>query len=104
MTETAAATPGEVLADITAMLRVLLDEYGLDDSPITRESRFHDDLELESIDLVALAGALGERYGDAVNFAQFIAGLELEQIISLTVGELVDYVLASLNGDDGQAG
>lgn len=102
MTETAAVypapSPDSVLADIAAMLRVLLDEYGLDDTAITRESRFHDDLELESIDLVALAGALGERYGNAVNFAQFIAGLELEQIIALTVGELVDYVLAALEG------
>lgn len=93
-----AVDPDRVLTDIAAMLRTILDEYGLDDTPITRASRFHDDLELESIDLVTLAGALEEHYGDAVNFAQFIAGLELEQIIDLTVGELVDYVVAALGG------
>ncbi len=97
MTETTAIGPAQVLIDISAMLRTILDEYGLDEIPITRGSRFHDDLELESIDLVTLAGSLGEKYGDTVNFAEFIADLELEEIIELTVGRLVDYVTAALN-------
>jgi acyl carrier protein len=90
-----------VLADLTAMLRVLLDEYGLDDVEITRDSTFHGDLELESIDLVGLSGSLRERYGDRVNFAAFIADLELTQIIELTVGRLVDYVVESLAATEG---
>nr|WSZ94282.1 acyl carrier protein [Streptomyces sp. NBC_00857] len=85
-----------VLADITDMLRELLEEGGLDDVEIARETTFHDDLELESIDLVTLAGVLREHYGDRVNHALFIADLELDEIIALTVGELVDYVAASL--------
>jgi acyl carrier protein len=90
------AEPDAVLADITAMLRVLLEEYDADDAEITMTTKFHDDLELESIDLVALSGSLRERYGDRVNFAAFIAELELDEIIALTVGQLVDYVVASL--------
>ncbi|MGQ0838869.1 acyl carrier protein [Actinokineospora sp.] len=86
----------DVFADITAMLRALLDEHGLDDVDITRDTTFHDDLELESIDLVGLSGTLRERYGDRVNFAMFIAELELDEIIELTVGRLVDHVSASL--------
>ncbi|MEU7041742.1 phosphopantetheine-binding protein [Streptomyces varsoviensis] len=78
------------------MLRELLAEYGLDDAEIARETTFHDDLELESIDLVGLSGALREHYGDRVNFAAFIAGLELDEIIALTIGQLVDYVVDSL--------
>ncbi|WP_046508816.1 acyl carrier protein [Streptomyces odonnellii] len=102
----ATAEPGErtpsrtddaaVLADIADMLRDLLAEDGLDDAEITRETTFHDDLELESIDLVTLAGSLREHYGDRVNVALFIADLELDEIIALTVGELADYVAASL--------
>ncbi|MEV6420932.1 phosphopantetheine-binding protein [Streptomyces sp. NPDC051662] len=85
-----------VLADITRMLRELLEEDGLDDAEISRETTFHDDLELESIDLVTLAGILREHYGERVNLALFIADLELDEIIALTVGELADYVAASL--------
>lgn len=78
------------------MLRAMLDEYGLDDIDITMETRFTDDLELESVDLVTLAGSLEARYGRRVNFAEFVAGLDLDEIIELTVGRLVAHVAASL--------
>jgi acyl carrier protein len=91
-----AAVEAAVMAGLTGMLRELLEDYGLDDAEMGRETTFHGDLELESIDLVTLSGKLRERYGDRVNFATFIAGLELDEIIALTVGELVDHVVTSL--------
>ncbi|WP_051967693.1 phosphopantetheine-binding protein [Kitasatospora mediocidica] len=78
------------------MLAAVLDEYGLDDSEVTMDARFTEDLELESIDLVTLAGQLRERWGDRINFAEFIAGMELDEIIALTVGRLVGYVVDRL--------
>ncbi|MFE7615396.1 acyl carrier protein [Streptomyces sp. NPDC057496] len=98
---TTAALPGDelwerTLADIAGMLRDLLAEEGLDDVEIDRDTTFHDDLELESIDLVTLAGSLREHYGEKVNVALFVADLELDEIIALTVGQLVDYVTQSL--------
>lgn len=89
-----------VLSDIAGMLRRLLEEYGLDEAEITRETTFHEDLELESIDLVALSGTLREHYGDRVNFAEFVADLELDEIIALTVGQLVDFVVESLRSTE----
>ncbi|MET9504863.1 acyl carrier protein [Streptomyces sp. NPDC006259] len=86
-----------VLADLTEMLaRLMEDEYGLDDVEIGPRTTFNRDLELESIDLVTLAGLLQERYGDRVNFAEFLAGMEFDEIIELTVGRLVEYVVAGL--------
>ncbi|MGW5742250.1 acyl carrier protein [Amycolatopsis sp. NPDC003861] len=94
--ETTAANEVTVLAQLSGMLRELLEEYGLDDAEITMETTFHDDLELESVDLVALSGQLREHYGDRINFATFIAERDLDEIIALTVGELVRYIVASL--------
>lgn len=88
-----------VLAQIAATLREL-PEAGLEDTEIGRETLFHDDLELESIDLVSLAGLLREHYGERVNLALFIADLELDEIIELTVGQLADYVAASLRATE----
>jgi len=85
-----------VLADITGMLAKLLDEYGLDDIEIGMRTTFNRDLELESIDLVTLAGLLEERYGGRVNFAEFLADMEFDEIIELTVGRLVEHVVQSL--------
>jgi acyl carrier protein len=85
-----------VLADISGMLAKLLDEYGLDDIEIGMRTTFNRDLELESIDLVTLAGLLEERYGGQVNFAEFLADMEFDEIIELTVGRLVEHVVQSL--------
>ncbi|MGW2327586.1 acyl carrier protein [Streptomyces sp. NPDC001700] len=78
------------------MLRTMLDEEGLDDIEVAMDTRFTDDLELESIDLVTLAGTLQDRYGQEVNFAEFVADLELDEIIGLTVGQLVEYIVRCL--------
>ncbi|KPI07564.1 acyl carrier protein familyprotein [Actinobacteria bacterium OK074] len=94
--EPTAADEASVLADLTGMLLVLLDELGSDDVEIGMETTFNRDLELESIDLVTLAGLLQERYGNQVNFAEFLAGMEFDEIIELTVGRLVEYVVTSL--------
>jgi acyl carrier protein len=96
---TTATDETAVLARLAAMLRELLAEYGLDEddtAEITMDTTFHDDLELESVDLVALSGQLREHYGDRVNFATFIAERDLDEIIALTVGELVRYIVESL--------
>ncbi|MFF3736542.1 acyl carrier protein [Streptomyces sp. NPDC002566] len=86
-----------VLADLRDMLtRLLQDEYGLDEVEIGLHTTFNRDLELESIDLVTLAGMLQERYGERINFAEFLAGMEFDEIIELTVGRLVEYVVTGL--------
>lgn len=86
-------TPLDVVSGI---LREILDEYVVEDIEITPQSLFFDDLELESIDLVALAGRLQEHYGEQINLAEFLANREIEDVIALTVGQLVDYVASCL--------
>ncbi|MCX4784363.1 acyl carrier protein [Streptomyces sp. NBC_01264] len=78
------------------MIEEVMGEYGLDETEITKETRFGRDLELESIDLVMLAGLLEDRYGRSVNFAEFVASMELEEIIDLSVGRLVEHVSVCL--------
>jgi acyl carrier protein len=85
-----------VLAEVSDMLRTVLAEYGDDDAEIAMSTTFNRDLELESIDLVTLAGLLEEQYGQRVNLAEFLAGMEFDEIIELTVGRLVEYVVWSL--------
>lgn len=90
-----AASPAVVLEEIRDMLARVLDGYELGgDTEITMETTFQEDLELESIDLVELAAQLETRYGGRVNFAEFLAGLELEEIIELTVGRLVEHIVS----------
>ncbi|QRX96693.1 acyl carrier protein [Streptomyces noursei] len=86
-----------VFEEVGGMLHAVLGEYGgVVDAGITMDTRFHDDLDLESIDLVTLGGHLQARYGERVNFAEYLAGLGLEEIIDLTVGQLVEHVTGCL--------
>ncbi len=60
--------------------------------PLTLTTTFNGDLELESIEFVTLAEKLQLHYGSQVDFVGWISGKELDQIISLTVGELVEFI------------
>jgi len=87
----------EVVADLTRMLGEVVgeDELAMLDE-ITVATSFNEDLELESIEFVALAELLMEHYGERVDFVAWIAEMELEQIIEMTVGELVAFIVSCL--------
>lgn len=85
-------TDDQILADVRSLLTEIIgEEYalGLD---IGMSTTFDADLQLESIEFVKLATMLTERYGDHVDFVAFLADKELDEIIEMTVGELVSYI------------
>ena len=72
------------------MTELLVDELGLDEEKITMESRFEEDLEVDSLGVVELLMALED------NFGVQIPDEEAEQLT--TVGEAVDLVHTKING------
>ncbi|MEV5237879.1 acyl carrier protein [Streptomyces cinnamoneus] len=85
-----------VLAGLTEALHAVLPEIALEGTAVTMDTRFVEDLDLESIDLVTLTAELGRRYGDRVDFPAFFASLELTEIIGLSAGQLVHYIAGRL--------
>jgi acyl carrier protein len=85
----------QVLAELSAMIVEVIGEDYLLDVAITMDTSFQDDLEIESIEFVALSEKLYERY-DKVDFVEWIADKDLDEIIGLRVGELVELIAASL--------
>jgi acyl carrier protein len=83
----------EILAEVAHMVREVIGEEWAQDVPIGMQTSFAHDLELESIEFVALAEKLKGRYGSAVDFAGWLAGMELKEIIELKVGELVEFIV-----------
>ncbi|EEP70165.1 LOW QUALITY PROTEIN: acyl carrier protein, partial [Micromonospora sp. ATCC 39149] len=90
-----AAAQDSILADLTEMINAVLGDFATD-QVITMDTTFRDDLGMESIDVVSLAGRLQARYGDTVNFAHFVAKLDLETVGELRVGQLVEHIANSL--------
>ena len=98
----AAAPDGVTTESVLAeMERILVDVVGEDlllDGPITLDTSFDADLQLESIEFVALSEQLLVTYGEKVDFVTWLAGMELDDIIALTVGDVVGFVVSSLGG------
>ncbi|MCU1496695.1 MAG: hypothetical protein JWM47_648 [Acidimicrobiales bacterium] len=98
--ETDTSTPDEaaVLAELERILTEVIGDDLLLDGPLQMATSFDEDLQLESIEFVALAEQLLETYGQGVDFVSWMATMELDDIIALTAGDVVGFVVASLAG------
>jgi acyl carrier protein len=55
------------------------------------DTTFEADLELESVEFVALAERLQERYAD-INFVNWVADMQVDELMTLRVGQLVEFI------------
>ncbi|PPK71215.1 phosphopantetheine-binding protein [Actinokineospora auranticolor] len=101
MTDTTAEHSTDVFDGVVELISGLvgddLDILGVEVRP---DTAFHEDLGLESIDLVTLGGLLADRYGPRVNLAEHLAEFDLDDVIGLTVGQIADYVAGALREGD----
>lgn len=98
-----APRPDEVLADVRRIVVEVIGEDYVSELDIERTTAFRADLDVESIELVALGEALRARYGEGIRLAQWIGDMELEEIIAMTVGQLVDHIVEALTGPGPEA-
>ncbi|QXQ15253.1 hypothetical protein [Skermania piniformis] len=82
----------EILRTVERLVVEVAGDEILFTGPIAMQTTFNGDLELESIEFVALAEKLQNHYGSAVDFVGWISTKELDEIIALTVGDLVEMI------------
>lgn len=83
--------------DILVEVRNLIEEIigqavDMNDEEISLETSFSRDLEMESIEFVVLSEKLQQSFGQDLDFASWLAGKELNEIINLKVGDIVGFV------------
>jgi acyl carrier protein len=88
----------QLLAEMVALLRKVTGEEPRWADEITSATRLETDLYLDSLELAALCDLAQDTYGAGVDLAAFVSGLDLDQIIGLTVGDLVAHVEAARGG------
>jgi len=86
------AASAEILETLAGLIRQVIGEDWADDIDIGMETSFADDLELESIEFVQLAELLQNHYGKDVNFVSWLSKMQLDSIIGLKVGQVVEFV------------
>lgn len=82
----------QTLSVVTRLLQDVLGDEWDDSLTVDAETSFADDLELESIEFVALAERLQQHYGDDVDFVGWLSTLDLDGILGLSVGDLVEFI------------
>ena len=73
----------------TEVKEIIVDLLGVDESKVTPEARFREDLEADSLDLVELIMAFEDKFGGE------ISDEDAQQIT--TVGEVVTYIDDRMN-------
>jgi len=87
----------DTLTRLAGFIREVIGEEWADDLEIGAETSFNNDLELESIEFVALAEKLQEHYGKRVDFVGWLSGKDINEIIQLTVGDLASFIVSCLS-------
>lgn len=86
--------PGEqrVVGEVIALVRQVIGDDPRWADRVTPAARLDQDLRLDSLEAAALAGLLRDAYGDRVDLAAFMAGLDFGALVALTVGDVAGYV------------
>jgi acyl carrier protein len=87
------------LGEVIALLRQVIGDDRHWADRVTPAARLDQDLRMDSLEMAALAAALGKAYGDRVDLAAFVAGLDFDQLVALTVADLAAYVSACYAGE-----
>jgi acyl carrier protein len=85
------SSEADILAAVSAMLRDVIGEEWIQTKVIDMSTTFSQDLEVESIEIVQLAEKIQEKYG-AIDLPSWLASKDLDEIIGLTVGDLVKFI------------
>jgi acyl carrier protein len=85
-------TQEEILQTVAGIIEEVIGEQWVKDAGIDMDTTFSADLELESIEFVTLAEKLQERYGGAIDFPAWLSTMDLDDLINLTVGRLVQHI------------
>lgn len=67
-----------------------------EEAEIGLDSTFAEDIDLESMEVMEISERLMEIYGDKADFVGWFAEMELEDLVTLTLGVVVDFIVASL--------
>jgi acyl carrier protein len=84
----------EIFLQLCTFVGEIIGSDVVDEVGISYDTVFTDDLEMDSIELVAFAEKVKNKYGQKTDFIKWLSGLGLENIYKLSIGEVVDYIAA----------
>lgn len=78
--------------DVIALVRAAINEDWIHDMEMDADTSLNRDLEIESMDFVAIANLMQQQYGDSLDIAGWLSGKDIKQLVNLTIGDLAGHV------------
>lgn len=86
------STSDPVLAVVVETIRRTIDEDWIEDFDIGPQTRFSEDLEIESIEFVKVADALQVHFGSGIDLIGWLSGKSIHELIQLNVGDIASHI------------
>ena len=80
------------LSVVIGLLREATGESAEWAAEVTASSTLEEDLKLESFEVTALAELIRGRFGESADLDAYLAGLDIDELIALTVGDVAAFV------------
>jgi acyl carrier protein len=70
----------------------VIGEEFVEEMDIDMDSSFTKDLEMDSIEIVSFSEKIKAHYGEQIDFTGWLSGMDLDQLINLNLGMIVNYI------------
>ena len=70
----------------------VIGEEFVEEMDIDLNSSFTKDLEMDSIEIVSFSEKIKAHYGDQIDFTGWLSNMDLDQLINLNLGMIVNYI------------
>jgi acyl carrier protein len=87
----------EVLAVVTDCIRSTINEDWIQLVEIEEETRFYEDLEIESIEFVKITLTIQKHFDTDLGIVAWLSAKKIQELIGLSVGELSHYIFSKQN-------
>jgi acyl carrier protein len=70
----------------------VIGEEFVEEMDIDMNSSFTKDLEMDSIEIVSFSEKIKAHYGEQIDFTGWLSNMDLDQLINLNLGMIVNYI------------
>jgi acyl carrier protein len=86
----------EVHRTVEDAIVAVVGRWYYDECQVSLDSTFAEDIELESMEVMEISESLIDTYEGRVDFVTWFSAMELEELVELTLRDVVDFIVASL--------
>lgn len=85
-------TPDEIFVLLKQFITEVVGEEFASEMNISKESRFTHDLEMDSIEIVAVSEKIKKHFGPSIDFTGWLSGMSIDELISLNMNDIILFI------------